>query len=483
MALPVVAIVGRPNVGKSSLLNMLAGRRISIVDPTAGVTRDRISALLEYPGVYFELVDTGGYGLVDRDDLGDQVERQIRYAVDAAALILFVVDARDGLTPLDQAVAQWLRTSDKPVLLLANKADAPNTAVDLGDFHRLGFGEPALISATHRRGEAELKDRIIEQVGPLADGQAPGDPVMKLAIVGRRNVGKSTFINALAGQERVIVSEIPGTTRDAVDVRFEHDGRTFLAIDTAGVRKKSKLADDIEFYGFHRAELSIRRADVVLLLIDATADVGQVDKRLAAYVAEQYKPCILVVNKWDLAKGRASSEDYGEYLLRTLPGLAYAPVAFTTASRARNVSAVIDLAASLFKQSRTRVSTGELNQALEAVAAGNAPKARKGGGAVKIYYATQVAVSPPTIVLFVNDPGRVSPAYERFLLNRFHEWLPFREVPIRLAFRGRRSTEDGTGPRRRGSAGRRPGVKAAVIGAPTAKRDAARASKVKARRR
>lgn len=441
MPLPIVAIVGRPNVGKSSLLNMLAGRRISIVDPTAGVTRDRIQTVIEHQGVYFELVDTGGYGIVDRDDLGAQVEQQIRYAVAEAALILFVVDAREGLTPLDQKVAEWLRASNKSTILLANKADAPNTLIDIGDFHRLGFGEPILISAMHRRGEDELKDRIVEQVRPLAEGQSPGEPAMKLAIVGRRNVGKSTFINSLAGQERVIVSEVPGTTRDAVDVRFERDGRTYLAIDTAGVRKKNKLADDIEFYGFHRAELSIRRADVVLFLIDATAEVGQVDKRLAAYIAEQLKPCILVVNKWDLAKGRATTEDYGEYLLKTLPGLDYAPVAFTTATQSRNVQSVIDLASSLFKQARTRVTTGELNSAIEAATRENVPKAKHGVGNVKIYYGTQVATCPPTLVLFVNDPARVSDTYERFLLRRFRELLPFPEVPIRIMYRGHRASE------------------------------------------
>jgi GTP-binding protein len=449
-------------VGKSSLLNMMAGRRISIVDPTAGVTRDRIQTLIEYEGVYFELVDTGGYGIVDRDDLGDQVEQQIRFAVSEAALILFMVDAREGLVPLDQAVAEWLRASNKPVLLLANKADAPNTAVDLGDFHRLGFGEPILISALHRRGESELKDRIVEVIRPLAEGQAPEDPVMKLAMVGRRNVGKSTFINSLAGQERVIVSEVPGTTRDSVDVRFERDGRTYLAIDTAGLRKKNKFADDIEYYSFHRAELSVRRADVVLFLIDATAEVSQVDKRLAAYIAEQYKPCILVVNKWDLAKGRAAGEDYGEYLLKTLPGLDYAPVAFTTATQSRNIQSVIDLASSLFKQARTRVSTGELNQAIELATRENTPKARQGTGAVRVYYATQVATCPPSIVLFVNDPARVSNSYERFMLHRLHELLPFHEVPIRLIFRSRRG---GNVPeeaqRRRGQPNGRPAEKAA----------------------
>jgi GTP-binding protein len=441
MALPMVAIVGRPNVGKSSLLNTLAGRRISIVDPTAGVTRDRIQTLIEHDGVYFDLVDTGGYGIVDRDDLGEQVEQQIRYAVEQAALILFVVDARDGLMPLDSAVAEWLRRSGRPVLLIANKVDAPNARVELAEFYKLGFGEPLAVSALHRRGEAELKDRIAEALRPLGEAAAPQDPTMKIAIVGRRNVGKSTFINALAGQERVIVSEVAGTTRDAVDVRFERDGHTYVAIDTAGVRKKSKMSDDIEYYSFHRAELSIRRADVVLFMLDATQEVSSVDKHLGAYIAEQHKPCILVVNKWDLAKDRASTDQYGEYLLKTLPGLEYAPVAFTTARDARNIQSVIDLAAGLFKQARTRVSTADLNAVIEELSTHVTPRARHGTGAVKIFYGTQVSTEPPTLVFFVNDPSRVSPAFQRFLLNRLRERLPFPEVPVRLMFRGRRSHE------------------------------------------
>ena len=439
MPLPIVAIVGRPNVGKSSLLNMLAGRRISIVDPTAGVTRDRVQTPCDHEGVYFELVDTGGFGIVDRDDLSDQIEQQIRYAVDQSALILFMVDAREGALPLDQAVASWLRRCQRPVLLLANKVDSAEVRTELADFHRLGFGPPMPISALHRRGEQTLKSRIVEHLTPLSDGEVPSDPVMKLAIVGRRNVGKSTLINALAGQERVIVSEVAGTTRDAVDVRFERDGRTCVAIDTAGIRKKSKIADDVEFYSFHRAQMSIRRADVVLFLIDATDDVSHVDKRLGSTIAEQYKPCILVVNKWDLAKDRATTDDYGQYLLKTLPGLDYAPVAFVTATRAKNVQSAIDLAASLFKQAQVRVSTGELNTIVAEAIAENAPRPKRGAGQVKILYATQVATCPPTIVLFVNHPARVSPTFERFLLNRLRDRLPFDEVPIRLLFRSRRA--------------------------------------------
>lgn len=437
MPLPIVTIVGRPNVGKSSLLNTLAGRRISIVEPTAGVTRDRIATVVEQEGRFFELVDTGGYGIVDRDDLSDQVEQQIRSAVDSAAAILFMVDAQQGVLPLDQKVADWLRGTSCPVLLVANKVDAADTVVELGDFHRLGFGEPVPVSSLHRRGFGGVRSWIAEHLPP-AEEDMQAEPTMKLALVGRRNAGKSTMINSLAGQERVIVSEVAGTTRDAVDVRFEYQGRTFLAIDTAGLRKKRKVADDIEYYSFHRAELSVRRADVVLLLLDATAEVGQVDKQLGRYIADQHKPCVIVINKWDLAKDRATTEAYGEYLAKTMPALQYAPVAFVTAKDGKNLQSLIDLSIELFKQSRTRIGTGELNQVLREVIDERTPRPKRGSGAVKVYFGTQVAVAPPTLVLFVNDPARVSPGFEKFITGRLRDALPFAEVPMRLVFRSRR---------------------------------------------
>lgn len=438
MPLPIIAIVGRPNVGKSSLFNCLTRARISIVDPTAGVTRDRVSHLCDLGDGYVELVDTGGWGIVDRDDLGEHVERQIRFAVDRADLILFTVDAREGVAPLDRATAEMLRPHTDRVKLIANKVDDPKWEAGLGEFLKLGFGEALPVSAIASGGRTALV-QLIAQALAGREHEFPADPTMKLALVGKRNAGKSTFINALAGEERVIVSEIPGTTRDSVDVRFEKDGRVLVAIDTAGVRKKNRMADDIEFYAFTRATQSVRRADVVLLLIDATEPVGQVDKRLAALIAEEFKPCVIVVNKWDLAKGRAGVDDYGDYLDKILPEIDFAPVAFTSAASGRNVQSTIDLATELFKQSCVRVGTGRLNQALQEALSLNTPRSKRGRRAPRFYYATQIAAQPPTIVIFVNSPELVTVDYERFLHNRLRERLPFGEIPIRLWFRARRT--------------------------------------------
>lgn len=437
VGLPRIAIVGRPNVGKSSLVNALARQRVSIVEPTAGTTRDRVVTVCELADTWVELVDTGGHGVVDRDDLGDDVERQIRYAVDQATRILFVVDGREGLTPLDRSTAEMLRPVADRVALVANKVDEPHMGVELGEFVRLGFGEPLAVSAHSALGLRELREFIARSLAGTGEN-APPDRVMKVALVGRRNAGKSTFVNALAGEERVIVSEIPGTTRDSIDVRIEKDGRALIIIDTAGMRKKAKIEDGIEFFAYSRALQSIRRSDVVLLMIDAASTVGAVDKRLAQLIAEEYKPCILVVNKWDLAKGRAGSDEYGEYLNKSLPEIDYAPISFTTANLGRNVDSTVDLASELLKQSRVRISTGQLNQSLREAIAESGPGSGRGRRRPKFFYATQASVEPPTIVVFVNDPDLVTQSYRRFLLNRMRERLPFDEVPIRLVLRGRR---------------------------------------------
>ena len=436
MALPTVAIVGRPNVGKSAMLNWLARERISIVDPTPGVTRDRVSAIVAEDDVYFELVDTGGFGIPERDELGEHVEQQIFFAVQQADLVLFVVDVRAGVAALDRRVSELLRQHDRPVILVANKADTPADEPAAAEFFPLGFGQPIVVSVLHRMNRAGLVEAILGRLQGV--GERPDEPAVKLAIVGRRNVGKSTFINALAGQQRVIVSEMPGTTRDSVDVRFERAGRTFVAIDTAGLRKRRKLADGVEFYSQVRTHNSIRRCDVVLLLIDATERIGEVDKKLAAFIQEQCKPCVLVVNKWDLAQGRATVEDYSEYLLKTLPGLDFAPIALTTATRSEKIDDTIRLAESLFRQARTRVSTGELNRAVEQALGERPPAVRRRTKRPKVYYATQVSVAPPTLVFFINDPTLIDDQYRRFLVRRFRELLPFVEVPMRLLFRSHR---------------------------------------------
>lgn len=457
MALPVVAIVGRPNVGKSSLLNALAGRRISIVDPIPGVTRDRVAAVVEFMDTWFELIDTGGFGHQGRDGLTREIEAQIRLAIDGASLILFVVDVQGDITPLDQRVAEMLRGRNDRVMLIVNKADTIRHESAAGVFARLGFGEPHPVSALHGRGTKGLLELIVGRIG--RDRSPPDEPVMKLAIVGRQNVGKSTFINSLAQQPRVIVSEVPGTTRDSIDVRFEIDGREFLAIDTAGIRRKAaRDRQGIDYYSVLRAQESIQRADVVLLLIDATARISDVDKKLARLLADHFKPTALVINKWDLAKGKAGSDDYGEYLTKTLPMLPSAPIVFTTATESRNVRAAVEVAQALFKQARTRITTGQLNRAIREALAAYQPSADRKGVTPKIYYATQVAVCPPTIVLFVNDPAVVREDYRRFLARRLREALPFDEIPIRLLWRAAHGDKKEAGelapPTRRGASRR-----------------------------
>ncbi len=438
MGLPQVVIVGRPNVGKSSLFNWLARRRLAIVDKTAGVTRDRMTYLIGEKGRYFELVDTGGLGFDDPDKLTAQIEDQINAAIEQASVILLVVDAREGLMPMDQEVSKRLRYTDAPVICVANKADDPTIDPGADDFYKLGRGKLLCTSTTQNRNKQELLDLILERLPPALaeDTEPPADADMKVAIVGRRNVGKSTFVNTLAQAERMIVSEVPGTTRDSVDVRFELDGKKFVAIDTPGLKRGRSISSDLEFYSLHRAQRSIRRADVVLLFFDPTQRISKVDKQLCDYIAQQYRPCIFVVNKWDLQHDSMPTEKWVHYLHDTFRAMTHMPIAFITGQTGKNVKALLNHAQNLFKQARQRVATSDLNKLLRAAMEANPPPVFQ-NRPPKIYFATQVGVEPPTIVLFCSNPSAIPQTYRRYLLGVFRERLPFREVPIKLYLRRR----------------------------------------------
>ncbi|MCG6158539.1 ribosome biogenesis GTPase Der [Rubinisphaera margarita] len=448
MAVPKVAIVGRPNVGKSSIFNWLSGKMISVVDPTAGVTRDRVTQLLFHEDRYFELIDTGGIGIVDSDDLSDDVENQIAIALREADAIVFVADGQMGVTPLDQEVSEQLRKIDRPKLLVVNKCESTRTDLELPNYFGLADAEVLQTSVKANRNRNELLESIVNLLPPASEfeyeegTELSAEPEMKLAIVGRRNVGKSTFINALAETERMIVSEIAGTTRDSVDVRFELDDKAFIAIDTPGVRKKKSLANDVEFYGLVRAQKSIRRADVSLMFFDATKTISKVDKQLVEEIEKSYKPCIFVVNKWDRGlEEKMTSEKWAEYLIKTFASMRHVPIAFITAKDSKNIRKLINLAQSIFKQSRERVSTGLLNRVVEQAIDRNPPPMRR-NKRPKIYYATQVATEPPTIVVKCNQPILFDPAWKRYFLGFLREELPFNEVPMKLYFRPRHDEED-----------------------------------------
>ena len=437
--IPQVVIVGRPNVGKSSLFNWLIEKRIAIEDPTAGVTRDRLVQRIELDGRVLELVDTGGMGFDDPDGLTAEIDRQIESGLAHAAVVLFVVDVRTGIAPGDLEVAQRIRRIGCPVLLIVNKADAPNFDSAAHEFSALGFGPPIVVSAKQHRNRGPLVDAIFERLPPAsADDPDTADlPEMKLAMVGRRNVGKSTFVNALAREERVITSPIAGTTRDSVDVRFEVDGHSFLAIDTPGLRRTKSRNTDLDFYSTHRAQRSIRRADVVLLFFDAEEPVGKVDKQLAETITEEAKPVVFVVNKWDLYADEVARREWVEYLREQFRMMPWAPIAFTTATKGRKAKEVIDVAQRLFRQSRTRVPTARLNTVLRDAVEANQPPADARGRPVRLFYATQVEEAPPTIVISTSAPRSVSETYQRYLHNAFRKALPYHEVPIRILLRGR----------------------------------------------
>ena len=432
---PSIAIVGRANVGKSTLFNVLCGKRIAIVDPSPGVTRDRIAHETTIDGRACELVDTGGVSMESAAEIAADVDTQIQIAIEQADLVLFVVDAHAGSQPLDGDIARRLREAGKQVIIVANKAERESDAESALDFFELGMGEPIRVSATQRLGLGTLRARIVESLPPAEQAPHGPEPV-KLAFVGRRNVGKSTLINFLAQAPRVVVSELPGTTRDSVDVRFQAGDLDFIAIDTAGVRKKRQVSESVDFYSQVRTEEAIERADVVVLLLEAPSHMGAVDKQLADHVTAACKPCVFAVNKMDLVREKATENDFREYIRWHLPGLRYAPVIGMSAKTGDNVFKLVEAAHALYQQSRTRMKTGELNRAVSASVRQQRPPSHT-QHLGNVLYATQTAVQPPTIALFVNHSTVITEEYERYLANQLRDVCPFPNVPIRFLIRRR----------------------------------------------
>jgi len=436
---PVIAIVGRPNVGKSTLFNRMLGERVAIEEPTAGVTRDRIIRSWEIEGRPVELIDTGGIGIIDEDALSEDIDRQIEIALAAADAIILVCDARVGLTPADEDVTRRLRRLGRPIVLCANKVDEAHHEVLAQELCGLGLGEPFFVSAIQGFGVSDLTDRVLSVLPepPEEPAAEPDTGALKVAILGKRNVGKSTFVNALAGTSRVIASDLPGTTRDAVDVLVEHRGQRYVAIDTAGLRRKRHVQNAIELFGQMRARRSIERADVCLLLFDVSGPLSQVDKELGEAIEAAKTPCVIVGNKWDLAKEHLEPEDFRAYLDDRLPGLSICPLVFTTATERKRVWDVMRLAHEVHQQASIRVSTGKLNRVIKDAMRQNRPRIKK--TVPKVYFATQDGVCPPKIILMVNKPALFDEAYRRYLKNRIRNTCGFPEVPVEMILRERNS--------------------------------------------
>lgn len=436
MSKPIVAIVGRPNVGKSTLFNRLVGRRLAIVDEVPGTTRDRLYADVEWGGKRFTLVDTGGLELATRDELIAQVRAQAQLAIAEADVIIFMTDVTTGLTAGDEEVAEVLRRSAKPVLLAANKADNAALRQAALEFYRLGLGDPYPISALHGTGVGDLLDRVVASFP--AEVEEEEIEAVRIAIVGRPNVGKSSLLNRILGYERAIVHEAPGTTRDAIDTFLEWEGKPVVLIDTAGIRRRGRIEPGVEKYSVLRALRAIDRADVVLLLIDATEGVTAQDAHIAGYVLEEAKGIVVVVNKWDLIRKDAhTKEAYTQHVRASLRFLDYVPILFISALTGQGVGQVLPTALRVREERLVRIPTAELNRIIQDAVARHAPPS-KAGKRLKIYYATQASVDPPTFVFFVNDPKLVHFSYERYLENRIREHYGFLGTPLKLSFRKRK---------------------------------------------
>lgn len=442
---PIVAIVGRPNVGKSALFNRLIGERVAIVEDEPGTTRDRVYGTTDWRGIEFTIVDTGGLQddqEIETSSVAEIARRtrdQARSAISEADVIVFMVDARTGLTAGDHEVADLLRRTDKPTILGANKADNLERRDSVYEFYELGLGEPIAVSALHGTGTGDLLDAIVEALPHSEDDAEPFDGP-QIAIVGRPNVGKSRLVNALLGQERAIVSDVPGTTRDSLDTHLEWNGTPVTLIDTAGIRRRGRVETGIERYSVLRSMRAIDRSDVVLMVIDATEPYTAQDLHIAGYVEEQKKGIVIVVNKWDLVeKDTHTMDEFRAEAAKELVFVPYAPIAFISAKYGQRVHQVLDLALEVVAERSKRVPTAALNKMLrEAVA--KHPPSSKTGKQIKFFYGTQVDIEPPTFVFFCSDPKQIHFSYRRYLENQLRDAFAFTGTPIRISFRGR---EDG----------------------------------------
>jgi len=431
---PIVAIIGRQNVGKSTLLNRVAGKPIAIVADLPGTTRDRIFADVLWRDVEFTLVDTGGLELKPGSTLAQGVKEQAVAAIAEADVIIFLVDLKDGVIPFDLEIADRLRQVSKPVVLVANKADNTKLEAQAVEFYELGLGEPLSISAYHRRGMAELLDKVISLLPPPSPIEAE-PKIMKVAIVGRPNVGKSMLLNGLLDGERAITDDSPGTTRDAIDTLFDFDGQGVLLIDTAGIRRRGRLGVGVEKYSVIRALRAIDRADIALLVLDATELLTAQDMHIAGYIQQSCKGIVLIINKWDLIVGGDKTE-CSKYIRRQLKFMPYAPELYTSAKFKQGVDKVMPRVCQVYQERHKRLPTNEVNNMVQqAVAAHILP--RKGSKRLKVLYATQAEVNPPTFVFFVNDAELIHFSYRRYLENRLRQAFGFIGTPLRLVFRTR----------------------------------------------
>ncbi|WCJ46899.1 ribosome biogenesis GTPase Der [Levilactobacillus brevis] len=435
MAYPVVAIVGRPNVGKSTLFNRIAGERISIVEDTPGVTRDRIYSRAEWLGTEFRMIDTGGIDMGDEPFL-TQITQQAEIAIDEADVIVFIVSAPEGITDADEKVAKILYRADKPVILAVNKADNPEVRESIYDFYSLGFGDPYPVSGVHGLGLGDLLDAVVKEF-PEKDG-APKDDSIRFSLIGRPNVGKSSLVNAMLGEERVIVSNIAGTTRDAIDTKFVADDTKFTMIDTAGIRKRGKVYENTERYSVMRAMRAIDDSDVVLVVLNAEEGIREQDKRVAGYAHEAGRGIIILVNKWDtLKKDNHTLTDFQNLIRIEFQYLSYAPIIFVSAKTGQRLEQLPEMIKRVADNHNKRVQSATLNDVvMDAIALNPTPS--DNGKRLRVYYATQVAIAPPTFVVFVNDPKMMHFSYERFLENQIREHFDFEGTPIHLIERARK---------------------------------------------